>query len=304
MSKEIQIRTLGGRVQMNVDNIPATLSSWYPINSNFNIVKTGIGYGEPYDKIDYVVRDTENNTSSNISSIIINYPPNKNIRPDVAITDVNLTNNEEETNLFDYLQPNSAVDRIRITSFSTIGNFTYNGTNLYPGEIIMIYDLDKIKFKSYLGQGMPYSFLKFQVGNSLQYSSEKTININKIDTASLGEPTTNIFESTSFSVIKISGGIPLKNANLKIIIETNSLKYFNSNYNVSVSLNGVEVLRKGEFNLSVQLNENGQYSFPIEINSDSPIADGDITFAVELLSLDINNTNVALNNRKTITINL
>lgn len=304
MSELIQFKNLSNRLSIKSNGNNISLSSWYPKDS-ITIDKIGGGYGEPYETLRYSAKN-DDNIESNQASIIINFPPNKNVNPECEITIANLQE-ESSINLEDYIVFNEGVDRLRINDYNLVGVLKYNNSNIYKGQVVMSYDFDKITYHADKGQGKPYYELTFQVGNSLSYSSQKKFIANKEALAYIEDPEINIYENTASTLIKIKDSVVNSTAKLKVIVSTDSLIYFNPEEDNSVFINDKEILRTGEYEFIVQTNNIGEFNMPIEINSQTPIGDNDIKFEVRLVKSgnDSYVNNIDLNrNVKTISIRI
>lgn len=165
---KFKIVAFGERTTVKVNALPAILDTWYNASDVLKIEKNDpSALGVPFDSIQYQV--TDDIVVSNVASILVTAPPNTTIEPESA-NDVVTVDNQTNYQFIDNVPFNAAVDRIKIVSFNSNGQFTLNGFNIYPGMEIMHYDFQNIVYRTANGSGEPYQTISYQVGNSDGYN--------------------------------------------------------------------------------------------------------------------------------------
>lgn len=303
---------LGQRVRVFVNNVLAQINTSYNDSDAVKIEKQDNNhYGEPFDEIQYQAFDTVsgNELKSNIAKIIVDFPPNKSISPSSTNNEILIENNQE-ISIINSIAYNAAVDRIKILSFSNIGNFRYNLNSIYPGQQVMNYDFELLKYKSLSsGFGNPYQEIKYQVGNINGYNPtifSLKINIDGLASLIEVEPADIEENEQSKSIIyntRISNGFINKTAKVKI--ETSlPEEVFTSDSEITVIYrnNSIDITQNGEIEIETTLDQIGEDN--ILLNMTLMLENNNINGFIKFTLLEVNNNNdlVSTQNEQILTL--
>ena len=173
---EILFTEIGPKIKVLVDDAPAELLTKYPRSSVFKIQKiNALDLGEPFEIIKY--KAFKNELESNISIIEVNLKPD-DIFPKGNDIDLIILNGDSLV-FSDHIELNNGADRIIIKSFvKNVGLFEFKNTVVYPNQVIMKHDLNKLSFRSLnTGVGNPYQTFTYVAANkSVQSDVENTFN--------------------------------------------------------------------------------------------------------------------------------
>lgn len=304
---EIKFTSVGNKIDLLVNGEKAILGKWYPYNSIFQVRNKSGFKGEPFDQVKYVYRNEDK--LSNEASIDIDFPPNKNKKPSSENKNVTLENNKEYS-LMDFISHNDAVDRIKIVDFDSTGVISLNGRNVYKGQVILMEEFPSIEFETKTGIGNPYNSIKYQVGNSNEYSDIYIIESSIYGYAKFKEQviseTINKEDNTiNYSISnKIENGIVNGIAKFIVQIDSNSNEIFNPELNTSVVINDKEILKTGTYEFNLKVNDLGEVDLNIEVISTSLISGGGVYFVVEASSINENESIIQGRNKNNFLINL
>ena len=303
-----KIKEKGNRVIVKINGSIAVLNQWYLSSDVITVEKENLNhYAEPYDYLKVQVKNNENESKENY--ITINFPPNKNISIISIPEEFSMINNQT-INIFEHIQINDAVDRIRFIDFNNIGEFKIGNNLIKKMKTYYRYDFQNINFSSFNGNGNPYQIIKYQLGNSNGFdtTTECKININGLASLlKISEVDDN--EDTFISheaLMKIENGYIGKIAKISININMNSPYWDGFTENgilVSYGDNEESFIENGVYERNVQLDDKGSFSFLIETNienSSLPII-GNII--VNLLEIDGNSALISAANSQTINLN-
>jgi len=304
---EIKFLEIGERVSVQIDNVNVVRNQWYDASKNFKVLKKkGSFYGEPLDYIRYVAK--EDDKISNEAILTVNFPPNKK-QPPYSFNNQKLIENNEEIDLSQLIHLNDTADRIRITSFKeNVGDFLFNGNKVYKGLEFMTYDIDKLKYTSGSGTGLPYQEIEFQVGNKERYSQNYKLTLNIDGKGILEDPIISPADSFEFrttsALIKLVNGPIGGKVKFNVEFNTQSEQIYLADNTGSVGINEQEINRNGIFNFEGDINENGEFDINIHAYSKNVISDGSFYFNVTLESINDNTELVGESNNKIIVLNL
>jgi hypothetical protein len=307
---------LGQRAITKVNGVVAQIGVWYNQGSSVTSQKANNAHlGELYDQIKYEA--TNGTLTSNVGVIDINFPPNKTIPPTSSDAIVTMNNNQV-LDLINHIAYNSAVDRIKIISYTNnVGELEFYGATVYNNKVIMQYDFTELKFTSTTGVGSPYQKIYFKVGNKDGFSATTySVTINIIGTAEL----INLIQSAD-EVVDLGDGNGYKGTEMTLRIKKgyiNGIAKFKMNVNLSanawpvntqntamITYNGgnEEVNANGDTIVNIPIGSTGETDiiFGIGINLvDLPVT-GTITFT--LIDINGNTALVSSNNVQVLNIN-
>lgn len=303
-----KIKEKGNRVIVKINGSIAVLNQWYLSSDILTVEKSDPNhYAEPYDYLKLVVKNSENESKENY--VTVNFEPNKSISI-VSIPEEFSMNNNETINLFSHIQYNAAVDRIRFVDFNNIGEFKIGNNLIEKLKIYYQYQFSEITYKTLVGNGNPYQTIKYQLGNSDNWSNLTELKINVNGLASLlkinqeTETDTDIVSHETF--FKIENGYIDKNAKISININLNSSFWSGINNNkISINFgnNSENFTSNGLYEKNLKLDNEGNLLFSIESlieNSTLPV-----TGSIILNLLEINGDSglVSSSNNQTINFN-
>lgn len=304
---------LGQRSKIFVDNVLATINTYYDKEKSIRIEKTDPDLlGEPFDEIQYqAFHDTpKGELKSNIAKIIVNFPPDKSLFPGSTDNQIVMENNQE-ISIFDHISYNEAVDRVKILSFEAIGDITFYSNYIFENKEIMQYDFSHLRFKSRAsGTGYPYQEIRYQVGNVNSYNDTVySLKINIEGEASLlevEEPDVQETENSKSIIysLKVQNGVVMKTAKIEYEVSLPAEVFENSDNEVQISYRGntIGITENGTFNFVTELDQNGEDEILLQIDLflENNNIEGFIKFT--LLEVDENPLLVSSTNEQTLTL--
>lgn len=281
---------LGERTVTKVNGSPAAVNVWYPAADVITNEKVNPAhYGEPFDTIKY--KATNGTEESNVAQITIDCPPNMT----VPATSTNQTVTAAEDtlyNLITYIPFSAGVDRIEIVNFDDIGSLEFEGSNIFPGFVMMHYDFALMTFKTAFGTGVPVQSIKYRVGNA----SGMNPTVYQVDFNVAGiayvDNTPEVVVSDGITNFK-GGDITVKRgrvngtAKVNLNINLSAGAFATTGNTVTITQNGSTITRTANTNEDIIMNLNSLGEVFIAIGS--RFADADtVTGTVTITLLEIN----------------
>ena len=304
-----KIKEKGPRVIVKVNGSIAVLNQWYLSTDVITVEKQDLNhYAEPYDFLKIQVKNSSNESKENY--VTVNFAPNKNLSI-ISIPETFEMQNNGTVNLFEHIQYNEAVDRIRFIDFDNIGEFKNGNNSIEKLKTYYQYDFGNITFKTNTGNGNPYQTIKYQLGNLNGWGAITELNINVNGLASLLKTNEVRNDYDAFvsheTFFKIENGYINKSAKISININMPS-GFWDSLTENKISFYSSELdedfIENGVYEKTINLDQNGNILFTIETiveNSFLPIT-GIIT--VNLLEINDDPLLVSSSNTQTINLNL
>lgn len=304
--KQIKFLTVSPTLNIKLNGQLISVGQWYDINSYFVIGKQiNSHYGEPLGSIKYISR--VDGLESNEAIHTVNFPPDKGLSPYSTGVYLNILN-EEIIDLSQVIPLNGTIDRVKFLTFDNVGSLDYNGSKVNPGDVFMVYDLNKVKYTPSTGTGKPYQTIVFQVGNKEIFSPNYNITIDIEGKAHLEDPVIvqpTIGYRTSSAKISVLNARVNKRLRFKVEFETQSLQIFDPKNLGSIVIDEKEIYdASGVYEFEATANNKGQFDIHLSVSSENIITDGSFYFKVTLLSVDNEEINVSSNKEKIIILNL
>lgn len=290
---EILFTEIGPKIKLLANDVPVVLLTKYPKLTVFKIQKINLSdVGKPFETIKY--KAFKNELESNISMIQVNLKVDE-ILPEG--NDINLEVLNGDALVFsDHIILNDGADRIIIKTFAeNVGLFEFKNTSVYPDQVIMKYDLNKLAFRaSNNGVGNPYQSFKYIAANKdLQSLTENTFNLNIVGLTSLqlfsysASQSENYFIRTASVILK--NGVVNSIVKIKVSIDLTDAWPINNSNEILFSSSLITKTYKanGEDEFLIQTDGNGDaiFQYSIIMEQFGPVG---ITGTIKTKILEIN----------------